>query len=377
MSTVVPLREPGHAVLYDPLVPPNQETVDLEDLIAARIRDLRVERGWTQDDLARRVREIGLPWNRAVVAAVETQTRRLGFGELTALLGACGVSLPLFLRGVIDDAPDAASLSGGPLITKEGLHDLLASTGEVQAFEPHRIGGDLPPREDIAAVLDGYRRSGDLARVLEIVQEPATGTPAEDANLDRIPNLPGVLRYLEDATGEFEQYAARRLGMEPLVVSLLSHLLWGRSATDERDQRAPDGPKHRASREIVDELAAALGGSVATIADSPAMADGPGWTSGDRPRLEPRLSPAASPRYRPLSEWLRLQAGPRARTSFDSVEGILGRVLPPSARRHRAWWANDPTHSHARAWLAAGWIVESADVLGETVTFERPGGGPR
>ncbi len=42
--------------------------------------------------------------------------------------------------------------------------------------------------------------------------------------------------------------------------------------------------------------------------------------------------------------------------SFSEIEAILGERLPVSARRHGAWWANERvgTHSHARAWLAAG-----------------------
>jgi len=33
------------------------------------------------------------------------------------------------------------------------------------------------------------------------------------------------------------------------------------------------------------------------------------------------------------------------------------------------WWDNDPSHAHARAWLEAGWEVQSVDRERHTVTF--------
>ena len=45
--------------------------------------------------------------------------------------------------------------------------------------------------------------------------------------------------------------------------------------------------------------------------------------------------------------------------------------LPPSARRHRAWWANERsgTHHHARAWLRPGRRVLRVDVNAGIVEF--------
>jgi hypothetical protein len=60
--------------------------------------------------------------------------------------------------------------------------------------------------------------------------------------------------------------------------------------------------------------------------------------------------------------------------SFQQIECILGFTLPPSARRHRAWWANPSTrhdHPYAQAWLAAGWKVDTVDQQTEWVRFRR------
>lgn len=54
------------------------------------------------------------------------------------------------------------------------------------------------------------------------------------------------------------------------------------------------------------------------------------------------------------------------------VEEIIGEVLPPSARQHRAWWANDSTSSRqSEAWMSAGWAVDDIDFRAEVVSFKR------
>ncbi|GAB6390927.1 MAG: hypothetical protein MdMp014T_0300 [Treponematales bacterium] len=58
--------------------------------------------------------------------------------------------------------------------------------------------------------------------------------------------------------------------------------------------------------------------------------------------------------------------------TFSDIKRILGFPLPPSASVHRPWWANDVSHSQAKAWLDAGWQVESVS-LGQSVTFVKAG----
>ena len=67
------------------------------------------------------------------------------------------------------------------------------------------------------------------------------------------------------------------------------------------------------------------------------------------------------------------------RTNFTEVESILRFKLPASARRHRPWWANQTRgngHSHALAWITAGWKTAKVDMVAETLVFrpsKRPG----
>ncbi len=59
--------------------------------------------------------------------------------------------------------------------------------------------------------------------------------------------------------------------------------------------------------------------------------------------------------------------------TFEHIERILGDQLPPSAHKHRPWWANerDGQHVHAHSWLDAGWKVDSVDQNRKQVRFRR------
>ena len=84
------------------------------------------------------------------------------------------------------------------------------------------------------------------------------------------------------------------------------------------------------------------------------------------------------------------------RTSFGEIESIIGFELPPSARLHRPWWANQSNgnirdciricavfrprsggprsvngHSQALAWSVAGWETADVDMDSETLLLRR------
>lgn len=77
-------------------------------------------------------------------------------------------------------------------------------------------------------------------------------------------------------------------------------------------------------------------------------------------------------KYEPLPQFLASAPGSVKRLSFTEIERILGFKLPKSAYAHEAWWSNNPTgHSHARAWLNAGWRTQEVDLGSRKVTFHR------
>lgn len=85
----------------------------------------------------------------------------------------------------------------------------------------------------------------------------------------------------------------------------------------------------------------------------------------------PRSSSTPRGSYQPLGDHLRAVDGSRVVLSFAEIERILGRSLPASARKHRAWWSNERSgsHSHARAWMDAGWHVAGVDFNAGRVEF--------
>ena len=56
---------------------------------------------------------------------------------------------------------------------------------------------------------------------------------------------------------------------------------------------------------------------------------------------------------------------------FTKLESVLKGPLPASARKHRPWWSNTQSHSHALRWLEVGWKVAEVDMANEVVTFAR------
>lgn len=77
-------------------------------------------------------------------------------------------------------------------------------------------------------------------------------------------------------------------------------------------------------------------------------------------------------KYGPLERYLRAQKLDIVAMSFKDVEKLIHASLPPSARRHRAWWSNNPSNSVATfAWLNAGYRSAKVDMSGERLVFER------
>ncbi len=87
------------------------------------------------------------------------------------------------------------------------------------------------------------------------------------------------------------------------------------------------------------------------------------------------VSSAKDSRYAPFIRYLQEQPieNERVTLTFAEFERIIGdERLPDSARKHRAWWANDTVgHPHSQQWLNAGWRVAGLSMSDERVTFAR------
>ncbi len=76
-------------------------------------------------------------------------------------------------------------------------------------------------------------------------------------------------------------------------------------------------------------------------------------------------------RYEPLYRHISGLRVREWRATFGEIESVLGFALPPSARRYSAWWANDPYHVQALAWVVPGWKTAEVDLDAETLMFKR------
>ena len=120
-------------------------------------------------------------------------------------------------------------------------------------------------------------------------------------------------------------------------------------------------------------------GSVASASPAPTRspaersADVPISTSGTSLKPTGAADRPSAPRgkYLALSRHLNAVHGDVWHTTFTELETILGFQLPKSARTHPAWWSNSKSHSHASAWLGAGWTTRDVGVETGVVSFVR------
>lgn len=89
-------------------------------------------------------------------------------------------------------------------------------------------------------------------------------------------------------------------------------------------------------------------------------------------RGQPAPAKPVGGKYGALREHLSGTTGTRVQMTFKEVEDLVGR-LPESAYRHRAWWGNNDGTAEAKAWLDAGWRVESVNQAAGEVVFAHAG----
>ena len=75
-------------------------------------------------------------------------------------------------------------------------------------------------------------------------------------------------------------------------------------------------------------------------------------------------------KYDGITAWLRSQ---KITVTFDQIESIIGNTLPNSASTNPRWWGNErgARFRQCRAWLDAGWEVDSADLKRRTIVFRQ------
>lgn len=198
------------------------ESRGLGQLLGERLKEFREERGLTPDDVARQARQVGLPWSRFTVHAFERgQRKQVVLEELLLLSYAFQVEPSDWFAGngwvkLSDDA--RASLGV--------IRSMLAGSSPTAHWT--RISErqwDLPEFKDAPGILHAQFEwmNAKLRRVKEALGEGATTETA--------------IRAVEAAARPAEVKAAYKFQVEPLDVSTAAFRSWGRSLTQERDQR--------------------------------------------------------------------------------------------------------------------------------------------
>lgn len=193
----------------------------LAEHIGRRVRERRAAMGWTQEDLAARLRLDGLPWYRSAVAAFEAGTRDPSVVEVLLLADILGIPVFDLLAGV---RPRGA---------------LVALTNVVRANEG-QIGLRLSARPDQVEWGSLWAdKAGQAAALQQILDE------LDDSTLGKTwgATPEQALRAAGDVHHEAVIKAGKALGRAPVEIALAAILVWGRGFVEERDTRLSLHPK--------------------------------------------------------------------------------------------------------------------------------------
>lgn len=155
--------------------------IKLDHLIARNMAELRNDRGWTQPDLAWRMKTMGMPWTPNRITQIETLRRSVSLLEVSALAWVFEVPVTRLLAGDDDiEMPDEKT---------------VVPLAQIRAA----LSGDASVQGRVRAAL-----------------------------------------YVDRSNVEELRKIAKSLDIEPQVLDWLAREMFGRPFTDERDLRLGD-----------------------------------------------------------------------------------------------------------------------------------------
>ena len=206
----------------------------LGQLLGDRLKELRSEQGLTEDEVARRARQVGLSWSAATVSSFEAGRRKtVALEELLLLSYAFRVEPGDWFvgQGWAKLAPDAMASLGV-------IRAMLAGSPTDSWMRISERKWDIPEFQDAPGVLGAqFERLNDRIRVAKRYLGPGVSTET-------------AIKAVEAAAGEAEVKAAYKFHVEPLQVSLESFKNWGRGLTQERDRRFGEAARQVSFRSL-------------------------------------------------------------------------------------------------------------------------------
>ena len=196
--------------------PSQKET--FEEFVARRVRELRSEKQWTQEQLVEVLRRTwDLPWSRATLANIERGNRAVSAKELIALFD------------IFDGSKGFFAGTGGVAVTDQASLTLRA----IQvAFTPEPFDSSGHDTPLYRASRKGRAPLGLIADTLRL--------------LDVDPTAEKVAAVMEGMKGDDEARAARSLAVPVKWLAYGAVMLWGRRLPQERDAAMQD-PSDRSS----------------------------------------------------------------------------------------------------------------------------------
>jgi transcriptional regulator with XRE-family HTH domain len=202
-------------------------------VIGAGVKALRLEQELTQDELARRLRNVGLDWDQGAVARLEAGGRGVSPEQELLLAWALGVERYRLVAGEDDQ---------WVTLSPRARWRIAAVRSAYAGANP----GDMPAGDFEDPVKRSARRAAGaiLGRAEQRAAASKLWPRATVAQLNEV----------VEAVGDAERKAARHLGVDPVTVSAAAHRKWGRSFTAERDTRAADLVEEGAGRRALQAL---------------------------------------------------------------------------------------------------------------------------
>lgn len=239
------------------------------EAIGRRVKKLREQADLSQAALLLKARSWGLTWTRSTLAKIELGERSLGFDEAPLLAGA----LEVLVADLVPATPMWLSLSPRAAIRSEALRALLAGADPNELPLRHfDVEWSRRTRRTITRTLAGWTETAE--RIVPF-------WPAASAKT--------MLMAREAAAGEAEQRLALKLQLHPEVLSILAYRCWGKSLTEEREQRLGD---RRAQHKGADP--AALRGRITRDLKAEIEAARETFAKKDRGTTAPKSPAAAS-----------------------------------------------------------------------------------
>lgn len=211
--------------------------MDIHGLIGLGVRARREELGLRQEDVAKEIRDHGLPaWRRSTVAQIEAGTRRPSLGDLLLIALALDCTLADLVPA---DAPDNVDLGTGvslwPIAVKMLLSDDWANFQQLPADAVRMHSTSIA--EAVEAVDEAFATAREQRELYERTQ-PQVHLIWDGS---KRPVLRGDIRRSYLAATEAEQRAAERLGVPSVFLKAAAGALWDRDFEKERDARAGNG----------------------------------------------------------------------------------------------------------------------------------------